>query len=107
MDVPHVQADEVWVKRVGRRVWMAMAGPSRRWLGGVISPHRDLRLITTLVPLVRSCAHSLALRVCGDGLARDVTAVLRVFRHPVRTGGRGRPRLVLEHGWRRGKVVKR
>jgi transposase-like protein len=91
VDVPHVQADEWWVKLVGRRVWMAMAlaVPSRLWLGGVISPHRDVRLITTLVPLVRSCAHRLALLVCVDGLASDVTAVLRVCRPPVRTGGRG------------------
>jgi transposase-like protein len=91
VDGPHVQADELWVKLVGRRVWMAMAMavPSRLWLGGVISPHRDLRLITTLVQLVRSCAHSLALLVCVAGLVSSVTAVLRVCRHPVRTGGRG------------------
>jgi hypothetical protein len=35
VDVRHVQADAWWVTRVGRRVWMAMAlaGPSRLWLG--------------------------------------------------------------------------
>jgi len=35
VDVPHVQADALWVKLVGRRVWMAMAlaVPSRLWLG--------------------------------------------------------------------------
>jgi hypothetical protein len=51
VDMQHVQADELWVKLVGWRVWMAMAMavPSRLWLGGVISPHRDLVLITTLV----------------------------------------------------------
>jgi hypothetical protein len=99
----------VWVTRVGRRVWMAMAMavPSRLWLGGVISPHRDLPLITMLVQLVRSCAHSLALLACVDGLASDVTAFLRVCRHPVRTGRRGRPRLVLEKGLLLGQVVKR
>jgi hypothetical protein len=97
------------VKLVGRRVWMAMAMavPSRLWLGGVISPQRDLPLITTLVQLVRACAHSLALLVCVDGLASDVTAFLRVFRHPVRTGHRGRPRLVRAHGVLLGHVVKR
>jgi transposase-like protein len=109
VDVQHVQADELWVKLVGRRVWMAMAMavPSRLWLGGVISPHRDLPLITTLVQLVRACAHSLALLVCVDGLASYVTAFRRVFRHPVRTGHRGRPRLVLEQGLLLGQVVKR
>ena len=41
---------------VGRRVWMAMAMavPSRLWLGGVVSPRRDLALITALVQMVRS-----------------------------------------------------
>jgi transposase-like protein len=109
VDVQHVQADELWVKLVGRRVWMAMAMavPSRLWLGGVISPHRDLRLITALVQLVRSCARSVAILVCVDGLASDVTAVLRVFRHPVRTGRRGRPRLVEEPGLLLGQAVKR
>jgi hypothetical protein len=109
VDRQHVQADERWVKLVGRRVWMAMAmaGPSRLWLGGVISPHRDLRLLTTLVQMVRACAHTLAILVCVDGLASYVTAGLRVFRDPVRSGRRGRPRLVLEQGVLLGQVVKR
>jgi transposase-like protein len=105
----HVQADELWVKLVGRRVWMAMAMavPSRLWLGGVISPHRNLVLITTLVQVVRSCGRSMAILVCVDGLASYVTAFLRVFRQPLRTGRRGRPRLVLEAGLLLGQVVKR
>lgn len=109
VDLQHVQADELWVKLVGRRVWMAMAMavPFRLWLGGVISPHRDLVLITTLVQLVRSCGRSLAILVCVDGLASYVTAFPRVFRHPVRTGRRGRPRLVGEPGLLLGQVVKR
>ena len=81
--------------------------PSRLWLGGVISPQRDLVLITALVQMVRSCARSLAILVCVDGLASYVTAFLRVFRQPVRTGRRGRPRLVLEPGLLLGQVVKR
>jgi transposase-like protein len=109
VDLQHVQADELWVKLGGRRVWMAMAlaVPSRLWLGGIISPNRDLLLITTLVQLVRACARSLAILVCVDGLASYVTAFRRVFRHPVRTGHRGRPRLVLEPGLLLGQVVKR
>src|SRR5262245_23985590 len=109
VDLQHVQADELWVRLVGRRVWMAMAMavPSRLWLGGVISPHRDLVLITTLVQLVRSCGRSLAILVCVDGLASYVTAFLHVFRDPVYTGRRGRPRLVLEAGLLLGQVVKR
>jgi hypothetical protein len=109
VDLQHIQADELWVKLVGRRVWLAMAlaVPSRLWLGGVISPHRDLVLITTLVQLLRTCSHTLAILVCVDGLASSVTAFLRVCRHPVRTGRRGRPRLVLEAGLLVGQVVKR
>src|SRR5215210_2787383 len=95
VDLQHVQADEMWVKMVGSRAWMAMAMavPSRLWLGGVISPRRDLTLITTLVRLVRSCARGAAILICVDGLASYVTAVRRVFRDPVRTGRAGRPRL--------------
>lgn len=85
---------------------MAMAVPSRLWLGGVLSPRRDVVLITTLVQMVRACASSLAVLVCGDGLASYVTAFLRVFRHPVRTGRRGRPRLRVEPGLLVGQVVK-
>jgi len=109
VDLQHVQADELWVKLVGRRVWMAMAlgVPSRLWLGGGISAQRDWPLITALVQLIRSCARTLALLVCVDGLASYVTAVLRVFRHPVYTGHRGRPRLVLEKGLLVGQVMKR
>ena len=108
LDLQHVQADELWVKLVGQRVWLALAlaVPSRLWLGGTISPHRDLVLITALVQQVRACARCLDLLVCVDGLASYVTAFLRVFRTPVYTGRRGRPRLVLAAGFLLGQVVK-
>jgi transposase-like protein len=109
VDLPHVQADELWVTRVGRRVWMAMAlaVPSRLWLGGVISPPRDVVLITRLRQRVRACACTLAILVGVDGLASDITACRRVFRHPVHTGRPGRPRLVPAQGWLLGQMVKR
>jgi transposase-like protein len=109
VDLQHVQADELWVKLVGRKVWMALAlaVPSRLWLGGAISAHRDLALITRLVELVRACARDRAILVCVDGLVSYVTAFLRVFRDPVRTGRRGRPRLVLGAGFLLGQVIKR
>ena len=108
VDAQHVQADELWVKMVGRKLWMAMAMavPSRLWLGGVLSRHRDGQLITTLVQMVRSCVKSLAILVCVDGLASYVTAFLRVFRHKV-FGRCGRPRLVVEPGLLIGQVIKR
>jgi transposase-like protein len=108
VDLGHVQADELWVKLVGRKVWqaMALAVPSRLWLGGVISPHRDGALIRRLVARVRACASRLDLLVCVDGLSSYVTAFRRAFRVPVRTGRRGRPRLVLLDGFLLGQVVK-
>lgn len=108
VELGHVQADELFVKAVGRRLWMAMAMavPSRLWLGGVISPGRDLRLIMAVVRMVRAAARSLAILVCVDGLASYVTAFTRVFRDPERTGRRGRPRLVPTSGLLLGQVIK-
>jgi hypothetical protein len=108
VDLQHVQADELWVKQVGGKVWMALAlaVPSRLWLGGVISRHRDLPLITRLVERVRACAVTPAILVCVDGLVSYVTAFLKVFRQPIRTGRRGRPRLVLPAGFQFAQVVK-
>jgi hypothetical protein len=108
VDLQHVQADELWVKLVGQRVWMALAlaVPARLWLGGGIGPQRDRGLITALVRQVRACARRLDLLVCVDGLSSYVTAFRRVFRDPVRTGRRGRPRLVLAAGFQLGQVVK-
>ena len=108
VDPQHVQADELCAKAVGHRLRMsmAMAVPSRLWPGGVIGPRRDLALIAALVEMVRSCARSLAILVCVDGPASYVTAFVRAFRHPVRTGRRGRPRLEEEPGLLIGQVVK-
>jgi transposase-like protein len=109
VDARHVQADELWVKMVGRKVWMAMAMavPSRLWLGGVVRPQRDGRLITALVQRIRACLTTLAILVCVDGLASYVTAFRRVFRHTIpRQGSPGRPRLVVEAGLLIGQVVK-
>lgn len=108
VDLQHVQADELWVKLVGRRVWMALAlaVPSRLWLGGVISPQRDKVLITALVQRVRRSALSTAIVVCVDGLASDASAFPAAFRHAVLTGRRGRPRLVMAAGFQLAQVVK-
>ena len=108
VDLQHVQADELWVKQVGGKVWMALAlaVPARLWLGGVISRHRDLPLITRLVQRVLACAVTRAILVCVDGLASYVTAFPRGFRQPIRTGRRGRPRLVRPDGFQLAQVVK-
>ena len=108
VDLRHVQADELWVKQVGTKVWMgmALAVPTRLWLGGVISGSRDLPLITRLVQRVRACPVSPAILVCVDGLASYVTAFVKMFRQPIYTGRRGRPRLVLPEGFQFAQVVK-
>src|SRR3954466_858933 len=84
----------------------AVAVPSGLWVGGVISRQRDLPLITRLVQRVRACALTPAILVCVDGLASYVTAFLSVFREPIRTGRRGRPRLVLPDGFQFAQVIK-
>ena len=108
VDLGHVQADELWVKMVGGKVWMAMAVavPSRLWLGGVVSPQRDAALIRSLVAMVAACAAGFGVLVCVDGLASYVGAFARAFRHPLRAGRRGRPRLVPDPGFLMGQVVK-
>ena len=68
--------------------------------------HRDRALISKLAQMVRACACSLGILVCVDGLASYVTAFRRVFRRPVHTGRRGRPRPLLAEGFLLGQVVK-
>src|SRR5262245_9728130 len=108
VELGHVQADELFVKAVGRRLWMAMAlaVPSRLWLGGVGSPRRALALSPAVVRMVRRAARGLAFLVCVDGLASYVTAFARVFRDPVRTGRAGRPRMAPTAGLLLGQVIK-
>src|SRR5512142_2120756 len=108
VDLGHVQADELFVKVVARRLWMAMAMavPSRLWLGGVVSARRDLSLIRAVVMMVRRAAKGMAFLVCVDGLASYVTAFTRIFREPVRTGKAGRPRLAALPGLLLGQVIK-
>jgi len=108
LDLRHVQADEIWVKCVGRKVWMALAlaVPTRLWLGGEVSPTRDKAFITRLIQRVRACAVVTTLLICVDGLRSYVTAVRAVFRRPVHTGRCGRPRLVAEAGVLLGQMIK-
>jgi len=108
VELGHVQADELYAKVIGRRLWMAMAMavPSRLWRGGVISTRRDLILITAVVTMVRRAAKARASLVCVDGLASYVTALTRVLRDPVRTGKAGRPRRAALAALLLGQVLK-
>ena len=72
----------------------------------MISVPRDTWLITNLVKMVSAGTSSPGILACVDDLASYVTAFLRVFRDPVHTSRRGRPRLVLPEGLMLGQVVK-
>jgi transposase-like protein len=81
-DLQQVQADEIKVKALNKSYWMAlaMAVPTRLWLGGVVSPKRDMELIQSLVDKVRAIALCRPLLLAADGLASYVTAFRLAFR---------------------------
>lgn len=109
LDLAHVQADELYAKRQGGRSWMAMAmaAPSRLWLGGVLSPTRNMALIQELVDMVRlAWRPGTALLICVDGLASYVTAFWHAWREKVMTGRQGRPPFRLPLGVWLAQVVK-
>ena len=96
LDLQQVQADEIKVKTQRGTLWMAMAvmAPTRLWLGGVVSAHRDLALIQELVAGVRAMALCRPLLVAVDGLASYVTTVQQAFRTKLpRYGQTGRAKL--------------
>lgn len=84
-DLQQVQADEIKVKSIMGSYWMAlaMAVPTRLWLGGVVSRKRDLDLIQALVDKVRAIALCRPLLLAADGLASYVTAFRLAFRSKV------------------------
>lgn len=84
-DLQQVQADEIKVKTLMGSYWMAlaMAVPTRLWLGGVVSRKRDLDLIQSLVDKVRAIALCRPLLLAADGLASYVTAFRMAFRSKV------------------------
>jgi transposase-like protein len=108
-DLQHVQADELYARRQGGRSWMAlaMAVPTRLWLGGVVSPVRNMDLIQGLVNVVRlAWLPGTALLICVDGLISYVGAFWVAFREKVYTGKRGRPPYRLPQGIWLARVIK-
>lgn len=97
-DLEQVQADEIKVKIQNGMIWMALAiwVPTRLWMGGVISPKRDLDLIQALADKVRNMALCRPLLLAVDGLASYVSAFRNVFRSkfPRLEGELGRCKLV-------------
>jgi len=108
-DLGQVQADEICAKTQRGKVWLAMAiaVPSRLWLGGVASAKRDKQLIRRLLGCLGRVASEAPLLFMTDGFSSYVGAVKRTFRRSERHGQRGRPRLVAWAGLVMGQVVKR
>ncbi len=104
-----VQADELRIRIVGGVMWLASAlsVSSRLWLGGVVQIQRDRSLIRRLLEGVRACGAFEDLLLCTDGLSSYPKQALKVLREPLRTGKRGRPRLLLPEGIMVAQVVKR
>ena len=98
-DLQQVQADEIKVKIQKGIIWMALAiwVPTRLWMGGVISPKRDMDLIQALVDKVRSMALCRPLLLAVDGLASYVSAFRNAFRSkfPRQQGELGRCKMVV------------
>lgn len=97
-DLQQVQADEIKVKTQKGPYWMAMAlwVPTRLWLGGVVSPKRDLDLIQSLADKVRKMALCRPLLLAVDGLSTYISAFRHAFRSklPRPPGEDGRCKLV-------------
>ena len=73
---------------------MALLVSSRLWLGGVLSPRRDQRVLTRLVAVIAACAVIAPLLLVVDGFTSSVAAFRRAFRTREHRGGRGAPRQV-------------
>jgi transposase-like protein len=97
-DLQQVQADEIKVKTQKGTYWMAMAlaVPTRLWLGGVLNAKRDLELIQALADKVRAVALCRPLILAVDGLSTYITAFRLTFRSklPRRQGQGGRCKLI-------------
>lgn len=97
-DLQQVQADEIKVKTQKGTYWMAMAlaVPTRLWLGGVLNAKRDSELIQALADKVRAVALCRPMILAVDGLSTYITAFRLAFRSklPRRQGQGGRCKLI-------------
>jgi transposase-like protein len=107
-DLVQVQADEIRVKLQKCILWIAMAIalPTRLWLGAVLSPTRDTGLVRALFALVHLCALPLPLLVVVDGFRAYITVIQTTFRQAVKVHRFGRPRLLVWAELVIGQVVK-
>ncbi|MDQ5852624.1 MAG: hypothetical protein M3380_11260 [Chloroflexota bacterium] len=96
VDLGQVQGDELYVKTQRGTVWMAtaMCVFSRLFVWGAVAKERDTTLISQVVQQVRAAARrAQPILWAVDGFAAWPKAIRQVFRDPVHTGKRGRPRL--------------
>jgi transposase-like protein len=97
-DLEQVQADEIKAKTQFGTLWMAFAiwVSTRLWMGGVVSPKRDLDLIQSVADKVRQMALCRPLLLAVDGLASYVSAFRNAFRSkfPRQEGETGRCKMV-------------
>jgi transposase-like protein len=97
-DLEQVQADEIKAKTQKGTLWMAFAiwVPTRLWMGGVVSPKRDMELIQSLADKVRQIALCRPLLLAVDGLASYVSAFRDAFRSkfPRQAGETGHCKMV-------------
>ncbi len=93
-----VQADEIRVKIQGGVVWIATAMRvfSRLFIWGEVGAERNTGLVQRVVERVQAAVvPTEPILWVTDGFGGWAQAVRKVFRDPVHTGRRGRPRLVL------------
>lgn len=98
LEVGQVQGDELYVKTQQGPVWIAtaMCVFSRLFIWGEVDAKRNTALVQSVVERVRAAARrNSPILWVTDGFAGWLDAVRRVFRDPVHTGNRGRPRLQL------------
>lgn len=110
LDLQQVQADEIKAKVQGGYLWLAMAimVRTRLWLGGVVSPRRDMALIQALANQIRAIALCRPLLLAVDGLPSYVKAFQRAFRTALSHSGKpGRPQLMAWPNIALVQVVKR
>jgi hypothetical protein len=86
---------------------MALAVPTRLWLGGVVAQRRDRQLVQALAQPVRACAVCRPLLITFDGFRAYRKLFQPVFRSAWPTGTAGRPRVVVWPDVALGQVVKR
>lgn len=104
-----VQGDEMYVKTQYGKVWMATAISvfSRLFIWGAISTKRNGDLVEQVVAQVHAAAdpHQ-PLLWATDGFAAWKKSILKRFRVPLRTGKRGRPKLLIWPQLQLVQVVK-